>query len=457
MKKQNIYHFFSACQKNMHIFINIILYLVIIVMPFIVADTDNRKYVDGKAIFLYVAASLLIVMILFAGNNKFRKEHVIALIFVLSLVIAACFSHYKQVAFFGNNERIEGALMYLVYIVLFYAASKYLELNEMIIKLILSAGCIMAIYAVVQMFGIDPIQKMFFGQIVTPTVSVSLIGNYNFVSTYMCMFIFISVALYIYKKDIFYLGTSIILFLGLLASRTRGGWITFIIVSVIGLIFILKKKDCLIRAGFVFVMFFVSFIILNKVSGNMILDRADINNIVKFSKSNIIENDKLCSITNSNNIYNVRLLNDNKDSNLQLVGSASSRTNIYKMAFKAFLDRPLLGEGPDTLGLRLKNDYSKEYYKHMSLYNEAVDKAHNEYLEYAVSGGIFTLISYLALVTFALYKLYNRRKNNDYVIIMLGIIAYLVQAFVNISVIMVAPLFWILLGYAYNRCAGVRA
>ena len=450
MNRNKLYNFFVNFKQNISVFINVILCLIIVVMPFIVVDTNNRKYVDGKAIFLYIAALFLIILILISGDIKLRKEHIISLIFLFTLIVAASFSHYKEVAFLGNNERIEGALMYVVYIILFYSASKYLNIDNVIIKLILSSGCIMAIYSVLQMFGIDPVEKMYFGEVVTKTVSVGLIGNYNFVSTYMCMFLFISIPLYIYKNDIFYLITSIILFLGLLASRTRGGWVTFVIVSIIGLLFILKKKNCLKRAGFLFVMLLTSFLILNKISGNMILDRANISNIVKFTKNNITYTNKLCYVSINNNLNNVRTLNTNNRS-IELVGSASSRTNIYKMAFKAFLDKPLLGEGPDTFGLRLKNDYSKEYYKHMSIYNEAVDKAHNEYLEYAVSGGIFTLISYLALVLFALYKLYYKRKNEDFVIIMLGILSYLIQAFANISVIMVAPLFWILLGYAFKK------
>ena len=57
----------------------------------------------------------------------------------------------------------------------------------------------------------------------------------------------------------------------------------------------------------------------------------------------------------------------------------------------------------------------------------------------------------MMLLNKALYKLYYKRKNEDFVIIMLGILAYLIQAFANISVIMVAPLFWILLGYAFKK------
>ena len=76
---------------------------------------------------------------------------------------------------------------------------------------------------------------------------------------------------------------------------------------------------------------------------------------------------------------------------------------------------------------------------------------YNEYLEYATSCGIFTLISYLTLVIMIGVKLIKRRKNEKYIIMLMPIIGYLVQAVTNISVPMVAPLFWILLGYAVQQ------
>ena len=48
-------------------------------------------------------------------------------------------------------------------------------------------------------------------------------------------------------------------------------------------------------------------------------------------------------------------------------------------------------------------------------------------------------------------KLIKRRNNEKYIIILMPIIGYLVQAVTNISVPMVAPLFWILLGYALQQ------
>jgi putative inorganic carbon (HCO3(-)) transporter len=71
-----------------------------------------------------------------------------------------------------------------------------------------------------------------------------------------------------------------------------------------------------------------------------------------------------------------------------------------------------------------------------------IDKAHNEYLNIAVSAGIPSLIAYLTLVFVVLKNSVSKEKN----LLLAVIIAYLVQAFFNISVVSVAFLFWILLG-----------
>ena len=51
MNRNKLYNFFVNFKQNISVFINVILCLIIVVMPFIVVDTNNRKYVDGKAKF----------------------------------------------------------------------------------------------------------------------------------------------------------------------------------------------------------------------------------------------------------------------------------------------------------------------------------------------------------------------------------------------------------------------
>lgn len=132
--------------------------------------------------------------------------------------------------------------------------------------------------------------------------------------------------------------------------------------------------------------------------------------------------------------------------NGEIIGSAGGRMKILKMSFEAFKSKPLLGTGPDTLGERFQLDFDSELGEYITVHNAYPDKAHNEYLEYAASCGIFTLIAYILLIG-CIFKGLIKNINDDRAKIMIiSLIGYLVQGFFNISVIMVAPLYWIMLG-----------
>lgn len=434
------------------LFINTLLLLVITIMPFIVFPFGKYYYINTKVIFLYTCGILIFLLMIIDRKIEIKKEYLFTLLFLESIFIASIFSNYKDIAFLGSPNRQEGFLMYLVYIILFIAASKYLIINKVTINIILSCSCIMSIYTILQMFEIDPIQKYLYNTIVTPDGingsigSIGTIGNYNFVSSYICMFLFISIGIYIFKNKKIYLIPSIILFMGLLATRTRGGWVSFAIVSCIGILFIIRKKEYYIRTLALLGALVISFFTINYFSDNKILDRANISNLI--SETSSTDNVTYKNSYTSTKAQNIKIMNKTDTENsINLVGSASSRANILRIGFNAFLDSPFLGEGPDTLFYRLNDQYKEEMNYHISQYNESIDKLHNEYLEYAVCDGLFTLIFYLLIIGIILYRLV-KNFNSTTKIVFFTILIYLVQAFTNISVIMVAPLFWILLGYA---------
>ena len=86
-------------------------------------------------------------------------------------------------------------------------------------------------------------------------------------------------------------------------------------------------------------------------------------------------------------------------------------------------------------------------YKHVYV----VDKAHDEYLQILVTMGIFSLISYICM-HFLIIKegIKNTLKQHE-IYYLLPVIGYIVQAQFNISVIEVAPIFYIALGLLINR------
>ena len=53
-----------------------------------------------------------------------------------------------------------------------------------------------------------------------------------------------------------------------------------------------------------------------------------------------------------------------------------------------------------------------------------------------------------------MYKLIKNINNNLFKVLLLTLLGYLVQSFFNISVIMVAPIFWIFLGFCVKEIEG---
>ena len=174
------------------------------------------------------------------------------------------------------------------------------------------------------------------------------------------------------------------------------------------------------RALKVFIIFLAIFLTLNITNHNKFINRA------------------------SNTIY---ISEETKE----LTINDSGRIKILKIVWKAFMDKPFMGWGPDTLKYRLNEEYNELQNNYISDHGTYIDKAHNEFLEYAVCNGIFNLLAYLYLIWLIIYKLIGEINNNISKILLLTLIGYLIQSFFNISVVMVAPLFWIFLGFSLQE------
>ena len=402
-----------------------ILYFILTIFPLIVFPTMSPVYVNSKFIILYSTAIFLLIVLFKDKKIKLYNGNILALIFLLTLLIATIFSDYKDVAFWGNHYRKEGFFTISIYVLLFIVSSSYFKINKMLWNLILISSTVMSCYGLLQFCGFDPIQYFALGEIKSSSV-IGTIGNRNFFSTYVLIFLPIYLSYYIFYGGKKYLFCVTIMFSALICSQTRGGWVAFLIMSFIGLIFIIKRLDCLKRAIIVFIMFTIVFLVLNSSSLGAIKDRA----------TTVIKEGKLFAST---------IIKNDKDLNGEL---GSGRVLIWKITYKAFKESLFLGQGPDTLSLRLQNDYYEEHMEFVEKSNQYIDKAHNEFLEYAVSGGIFTVISYILILSVILLGLFKNIKEDRNKILFIIIITFIVQSMFNISVVMVAPIVWIMLGCA---------
>ena len=127
----------------------------------------------------------------------------------------------------------------------------------------------------------------------------------------------------------------------------------------------------------------------------------------------------------------------------------TGRIYIWKQVLKKSSKHLLFGVGVDNLY------YSFEPKLIDPVSHYAVDKAHNDYLQKLLCEGVFSFICYVMLLVLIVFQHY---KSNEKInrILFLGFFAYITQIFFSISVVRVAPIFWIVLGLLLNSYESVK-
>lgn len=136
---------------------------------------------------------------------------------------------------------------------------------------------------------------------------------------------------------------------------------------------------------------------------------------------------------------------------------ATARGYIWSRTIPMVAKSPLVGYGPDNYSFVFpQNDISGK----ITAYGTSqmiVDKPHSLYLNIATNSGVIALLAFLVLVLVFLIKSFkviwrlgfDVEEKQSLVGVTLGIIGYMGAGFFNDSVVSVAPVFWILLGYGY--------
>lgn len=109
---------------------------------------------------------------------------------------------------------------------------------------------------------------------------------------------------------------------------------------------------------------------------------------------------------------------------------------------EAGLLKKLIGNGPDTYFI-----ITMDYFKHAM--REAgygiFDSAHNEYIEYLTTIGILGTLAYLGVIVTSLRQMSKNSKNRFAIACGFAVLAYAVQAIVNIAIPITTPILMMLL------------
>lgn len=133
----------------------------------------------------------------------------------------------------------------------------------------------------------------------------------------------------------------------------------------------------------------------------------------------------------------------------------SGRLGIWRNSLALVKERPLLGGGPDTLGLRGLPGSSRFHETLGITIHATPDAAHNEFLNILVNQGLLALLAYLALLGVSLTRWWKRTDDNAAAIAGAAACLYLVQSFFGVSCCFTTPYLWMALA-VINRSTQIR-
>lgn len=369
---------------------------------------------------IILLAGGLVLLIAFLANYKkiyIDKKDVLLLIFAILIFISTMLSSHIDISIFGCDGRYDGMLALYTYIIIYLSTKKFFGYkNKKTLLIIISVLYILICsFGVVQYYIKIPGEKLFSRGV------AGTFGNTNFMGNFVSMGIPIFSMIYILKNKKICFVISSLVFFCLIACGARSSWVAFLAFSLMLGAYLIqtKNKKYVKRTVILFICFALIFVYLFTAK----------NSFVK-RKVNAVKSDVTTATT------------EGVKKNM-----GSSRIQIWQITVELIKKYPIFGVGTDNLKYGIGENLTENSIDFMVRTETSIDKAHNEYLQYAATLGIPALIVYLIFVLQILKDNINEiETNTTKLILSLIIVSYLVQAFFNISTIGIAPLFWFALG-----------
>lgn len=398
-----------------------ILLMAVIPLQKIFIYTLNYLKITRNLYTIHIAYALWGIGFLFLVNylisivfKKIKLEKSDYIIFILSIltIIATFFTIHMHKSLYGEINRFEGLYSLLTYYIAFLNLKnlKSEDIKKLIINLFIIVGIVGVTYSILQVFtNLEFIRKFS-----KPYMAHGLSGNPNFFGSLTVMIVTLSSAYYLLTNNIKYLVLSGYFMIGLTLSNSTGPIIALFIAL---LYFFIIKKINIKKIIILSVLLFSVFISINEIN-NYIQKKNDV-----WINPNFNTQAEIKAITNKEKTF------DN---------FGNGRLKIWENSLPALKKYGAFGSGPDTFAIVYPQIKGLIY-----------DKAHNVYLQMAITTGIPSVIVYLLLCLITVvYGMFD--KNTISSCLNITFIVYSIQAFANISVIEVAPYFFIIWGLNYS-------
>lgn len=336
------------------------------------------------------------------------------------------FAYDKNVALYGYLKRYEGLYSILYYLSMALLSSFVTEkYKKYIINFILICGAFHACYAVCQIYELLGVKTYTHTYLyldenthkIIRDVKIWAVGcttNPNVFGAYMMICLSYAIGMFLSAKKIFvkiiYAFAMALFSFGIMISNCGACVVGVACVLLFVLVYSIKKK-------FFKQLLIILFIMVSIVTLAVRLDKT-------------------------------RLLGDVKDTANQTTEIAKGNVQKSYGTKRVFIWSETIIIVPKYLlhGIGIDNFYYAFDGQPLRYKNYVYDKAHNEYLQILVTQGIFAVLSYIALYGYVLFVGIKNSFKLNKIYLVLPIIGYVAQAFFSISVIELAPIFFVAIG-----------
>ncbi len=363
-------------------------------------------------------------------NRKISIKDIFIILLGLFAIISYLFSYDKYVGLWGFINRREGLLVILSYYSFFLVSStlnreKFIKwfvwLFSLFVIVQLAYG-FLQIYDVKSLFGYNIVGRWKY--------AFGLVGNSNFMSSLVIIFggIWLGHFFLDNNNDLFN-GLLVELFLiGLVMTGAMSGFVAFLVMMLLIVVFIIylaiKKREyfyLIIKTSIVIFLFIFTIIIFSLTGKNdYVKDIFEFNNqVIEIADKGV------------------------KDE------YGTGRMYIWRKSFEYLPKHVWNGIGIDQFYYIAGDTAVYDRYT-----GNVVDKAHNEYLQILVTEGVFKALTYIIFLGWIFFKcikcfLKNGQKEPLFVGLFMAFVGYSIQAFFNISITRVAPIFFMVIGLLF--------
>lgn len=428
--------YISNLSQKLIFILLIALMIAIPVSHYLILALNN--YYNAIQNCIYVISAILALVLLFGvlqGGLKFNNKFIpiLILIMIFIAIMSTITSIEVSTSVWGTSGRYEGLLMILSYYTIFLSASLITDENKRknLLKIFLFVGIIHCLYGVCQRF--DIFEGIVIDKYNNSTSGVA--GNPNFMGTYTVLLCGLASAFFYFSKTIkariFYLG-CLLLFL-----------LTMVLTDAMSALF---------GTGIMVIVFFIYLFVTRKNYDNYKERLSSFKLLIVGVLIGLVGIIALIVLTDNNYLEQIQVmfadLKDLLTGGEITVESGARRFLVWKEAVTLTPKYWLFGSGLDTFG--------EAYHSVFPVRDEYFNKAHNEYIQILITQGLPALLCYFTLYFYTLKNTVRKFKEmyikkmtaNDYIYIgmFIAVIGYMFQAIFNISVIDIAPFFWMILG-----------